>query len=158
MREMAERGSSAEVEYAYQYSKRNNTIKLQDFAVSRLIQPRIAHCARLPAPVHPYPLIWIAANKILNNLSEPLRVSNDVGLVIARSDQLNNRIKSKARLLQLGIPYCESGDNRRIRAQRDPCQPTRRARRNTEEIHEHALLRCHIRVHKNSDRLTRLHR
>ena len=87
-----------------------------------------------------------------------MRVGDDVGLVIARPDQLNNRIKSKPVLLQLGIPYCESGDNRRIRAQRDPCQPTRRARRNTEEIHEHALLRCHIRVHKNSDRLTRLHR
>ena len=43
---------SAEVEYAYQYSKRNSgqAAKSCNF---HLIQPRIAHWARLPAAVHP---------------------------------------------------------------------------------------------------------
>jgi len=48
-----------------------------------LIQPLLSFRARLPAPMHPQPLLRIFPHIILNDLSELLRVGDDVRFQVA---------------------------------------------------------------------------
>src|SRR5208282_5623901 len=58
-----------------------------------LIQRGLAWWARLPAAVHPEPLVGIAADEILDNFGEFCGVGYYVGLVIAGANQLYGGIE-----------------------------------------------------------------
>src|SRR5882724_9207897 len=94
---------------------------------SRSIQRGRALRARLPAAMHPKPLVGIFPHVVLNHLGEQLRVGDDVGFQIAASDQFESRIEAQPVLAEGLIPEGETRYHRRIGTQRNTGQTASRA-------------------------------
>src|SRR5450631_778279 len=83
----------------------------------RSVQWRLTGGTRLPAAVHPEPLVGITADEVFDDFGEFGGVGYDVGLVIAGSDQLDGGIEAQDVFAQFRIPYRKAGDYGGVGAQ-----------------------------------------
>src|SRR5207302_4112370 len=105
--------------------------------VGTSVEPRLARRARLPALVHPQPLLGMAANHLLEDGGEALRVLADVLGGVARALDLEDgeHVHAVARPPALADDECRHDG--RVGAERDTRHAAVRARRHTEEVDEH---------------------
>src|SRR5439155_16247726 len=105
--------------------------------VGTSVEPRLARRARLPALVHPQPLLGVAADHLLEDGGEALGVAAHVLGRVARALHLEDGEHVHA---VAGAPALADDEGRhdgRVGAERDTGHAAVRARRQPEEVHEH---------------------
>src|ERR1022692_3982485 len=88
----------------------------------QLVQRRLTGRPGLPSPMHPEPLIRIAAHVVFNDLVEKCGIGNGIGVMIAGSYQVHRGVELHAVFAQHRVPDGE---------RRNHCAPVCKATRAT---------------------------
>jgi|KBSMisStaDraftv2_1062788.scaffolds.fasta_scaffold03230_9 hypothetical protein len=101
--------------------------------------------------MHPEPLVGIAADVVLNDFREQLRVGDDVGFAVGGAGQLHGGIEAQAIFFQARVPDGEARDDGGVGLEGHARDAAGGAGLDAEEVYEHALAGDHVGVHEDAD-------
>jgi hypothetical protein len=122
------------------------------------VDPGVAFGTRLPAAVHPQPLVRILPNIALDRLGEKRGICDHICFEISRGNEGYAGTEAKDILPSFLLPKQETRKHLRSGLHGNARQTRTRTCQAAEEVDKDTLRRGHIRVHEDADGFSATHR